>query len=412
MKNEAASLNELQGAISAAGWSAAEQTLNDPRAQILCGWEQVRYAQGMLVQLSRRTGQLGATDWLDHFLASPDSRAKTPYLVLISNPVTPPKAFDPAYGLAEDLAGAVLLYEYRFAGCGTRVFATDDMIGIRTVIAPKERRVEVAHLAIRALMQTGAIMALISLDSAMAALGRRATADVVAYRLQIRQRRTPRYLALHATLDRTLTSLGKHTRRNLRYYRRKAELELGLAFVPCVQMKRSEFLDVDRNSMNPTPEEVANWRFDLIEQRLNSPNVLFCGLQAADGSWVSLAGGRRNDRTTEIDWQVNLTGFPRYSLCTVMRSYIIENEIARGAERLVFEGGTSHPMRFGFTEEETTDLLAVRRLSVRAWILKTLSRWIFPQKNFLGAALRHFHTEVPRPSQEHPASPDELADAA
>ena len=52
---------------------------------------------------------------------------------------------------AEQLCGAVLLYEYRVAGLATGVFATDDMIGVRTVIAPAEIRAEVAGRAIRSL---------------------------------------------------------------------------------------------------------------------------------------------------------------------------------------------------------------------------------------------------------------------
>jgi hypothetical protein len=212
----------------------------------------------------------------------------------------------------------------------------------------------------------------------------------------MRKRRTPRHLELGETLDETLSHLGKHTRRNLRYYRRRLVAELGAQFVPEVEMGRREFLDLNRRSTNPAPERVANWHFDLMERTAGSPSTMFSGLRAADGHWLSLAGGRRHGDTTELDWQMNATGFAHYSLCTAMRCWVIEHEINRGVRRLVFQGGTSHPMRFAFTEEQTTDLLAVRRLSVRAWLLRKFSRWVFPEKNFLGAALRDFRSEDPR----------------
>jgi hypothetical protein len=388
----------------------AEQSLNAPAVQIVRGFEQVRLAKSMLVQLSIRTGQIGAMDWLDYFLDSPDSRAKTPYLIMIGQSNV---SVDTPLSCAEQLCGAVLVYEYRFAGLSTRVFATDDMIGVRTVIAPPEIRAEVAGRAIRYLMQMGAVMALVTLNGPGAPLSRRSGAEVIAYRMEKRRRWTPRYLELRPTLDDTLGLLGKHTRRNLRYYRRKLETDFGAEFVQDIQMSRQEFLEMNRLSTNPAPDDVANWRYDLIDRRNRSAehtiewdSTMCSGLRAADGRWLSLAGGRRHAQTTELDWQLNLAGLPRYSLCTAMRCYVIENEIARGAKRLVFEGGTSHPMRFAFTKEETTDLLAVRRFSVRAWLLKHLSRWVFPEKNFLGAALREFRSEEPRPDRSRASSQD------
>jgi hypothetical protein len=411
MKDEAVIPLEFSPSIIAGiKRTPAEQFLNAPVVQIVRGFEHVRLAKPMLVQLSVRTGQMGAMDWLDYFLDSPDSKVKTPYLIIIGQPdVDSAEPLKPA----EQPFGAVLVYEYRFAGLGTRVFATDDMIGVRTVIAPAEIRAEVAALAIRYLMQMGAVMGLVTLNGPGGPISRRSGAEVIAYRMAKRRRWTPRYLELSPTLDGTLSLLGKHTRRNLRYYRRKLEADLGAEFVPDLQMRRQEFLEMNRRSTNPAPEHVTNWRYDLIERRTPPTDrtmacdpTMFCGLRAADGRWLSLAGGRRHGQTTELDWQLNLAGLARYSLCTAMRCYVIENEIARGAKRLVFEGGTSHPMRFAFTEEETTDLLAVRRFSVRAWLLKHLSRWVFPEKNFLGAALREFRSEEPRPDRSRASSQD------
>ena len=92
-----------------------------------------------------------------------------------------------------------------------------------------------------------------------------------------------------------------------------------------------------------------------------------------------------------------------------MRAFLLEHEIARGTKRLVFEGGTPHPMRFAFTRGQTVDLLAIRRHSLRAWLLRRFADRIFPQKNFLRAALKDFSSDPP---QEVRQSRRDLADAA
>ena len=357
------------------------------------GRDAVLAMQDVLVEMSRRTGQAGAMDWLDYFMRSPDSLAKTPYLLLVGQGVG--EGPDPAR--VDGVRGAVLVYEYRAAGRGTRVFATDDMLGIRTVIAPAESRTQVAEIAIRELIRCGAVMALVSLDGGVGE-PEKGGGDP-AYRTMRRTRWTPRYLELKRTLDETLSQLGKHTRRNLRYYRRRVEADFGAQFVPEVEISLEDFLELNRNSTNPAAEDVARWRYSL--QRADARGLtMLAGLRAEDGRWLSLIGGRRYAQTTEIDWQLNVAGLPRYSLSTVMRNYVLEHEALRGTRRLAFEGGTPHPMRFAFTNAMTADILAVRRMSARAWLLKKFSRWIFPEKNFLAAALREMRPGIvhePRP---------------
>jgi hypothetical protein len=301
---------------------------------------------------------------------------------------------NPAAATVDDLRGAVLVYEYRFAGRGTKVFATDDMIGVRTVIAAEEARVAVAEIAIRKLMRMGAVMSLISLDGASERRSGPASAKSSPYITLKRTRVTPRYLAVGPSLDATLATLGDDTRRNFRRYRRRVEAELGAEFIPRVRMGWQEFQELNRRSTNPADGDVVGWRYGLIERSGSGPETMFAGLRAADGRWLSLVGGRRYGKTTELDWQMNLAGLPRFSLCTAMRAYLLEHEIARGTKRLVFEGGTPHPMRFSFRCAATTDILAIRRQSTRAWVLRRFSKWIFPQKNFLASALREMREEA------------------
>ena len=152
-------------------------------------------------------------------------------------------------------------------------------------------------------------------------------------------------------------------------------------------MNREQFFAMNRASTNPLSEEVAVWRYETMAK--NTRPVL-CGLRDEDGRWLSLLGGFRRGSALHIDWQLNLSGLPRYSLTTVMRAFLMEYEIAQGSSKLVFEGGTPHPMRHSFACVSAVDVI-VQRKSLGAWLLRKLSRWIFPPKNFLGHTLRDEH---------------------
>lgn len=356
-----------------------------PAVHLVCGREAVLQMQGLLVELSRRTRQAGAMDWLDHFVSSPDSLKKTPHLLLVGWNSGAGSLPEPGAMTPDDVQGAVVIHEYRFAGRGTNVFATDDDSG--AVIAARGSRVAVAESAIHRLMMLGAVTVLISLDGGVEEEMKR-SAGWPDYRTAMRTRTVPHHLHLAGTLEETLARLGSHTRRNLRLYRRRAEDDLGAEFVPQVEMDREDFLEMNRRSLNPAAEEMVRWHFGLMERPMRHRQTMFAGVRDRDGRWLSLIGGRRQGETVEIDWQMNLGGLPRYSLSTVTRAFLLEHEIARGTRRLVFRGGTPHPMRLSFASVERTDLLAVRQWSARAWGLRHFSQQLFPPKNFLGAALR------------------------
>jgi hypothetical protein len=351
-----------------------------PTVGALRGQRAVAAMQRMLVELSLRTGQTGAMDALEQYLGTQSAQKKQPYLLLVGLR----DGVEPIVATADDLDGAVLIFEYRVAGCGTRVFATDDVTGEHTVIAPLEIRTWVAEMACRKLLQMGAIAAVISLLSGTEATRRPIGEGSVACRIATRKRSEPRYLALSDTFDSTLATLGDDTRRNLRRYRRRLERDFGASFVANVEMSRDEFLAMNGASTHPLEDAVAAWRYNLLAE-VREP--VFCGVRAAGGQWLSLLGGRRRPGVIDIDWQMNLAGLPRYSLSTVMRSFLLEYEIARGTGRLMFVGGTPHSMRHSFVSADAVDVLVQQR-SASAWLLRKLSRWIFPGKNFLGQALR------------------------
>jgi hypothetical protein len=347
--------------------------------EVLRGRRAVLAQRNLLIELSQRTGQAGVMDALEVWLGAPTASTKIPCLVLVgTRDATHPGT------AADDLDGAVLLYEYTFAGRGTGVFATDDLNGERTVLAPAGMRAEIAEIACRTLLENGAKVALVALTGDTEAARRPVTEAGPACRIAIRKRLVPRYLPLAATFESTLATLGKHTRRNLRYYRRKLEADMAVQFVARVQMDREQFLAMNRASINPSPDDVAAWRYQSMAQL---PDPIFHGLRSADGRWLSLVGGRRQADAVDIDWQMNLAGLPRYSLSTVMRAFLLEYEIAQGTRKLLFEGGTPHSMRHSFACTDAVDVIVERRCA-KAWLLRRFARWIFPEKNFLGQALR------------------------
>ena len=75
-----------------------------------------------------------------------------------------------------------------------------------------------------------------------------------------------------------------------------------------------------------------------------------------------------------------------------MRTFLLEAEVARGTERLLFYGGTSHSMRHSFAQEAVCDVI-VRRRSLRARALLSMCRLVSGERsvtgrvNFLAEAL-------------------------
>jgi hypothetical protein len=339
----------------------------------------------MLVGLSERCGQRGAMDHIELFLSSPLNEGKVPHLVMLtSRPATAPERLS-----ADDVEGAAVLYEYQAMGRGSGVFVTDDGAGTRTVIAAPEDRAEFAVKACEHMMRRGALITLMSykevvpverMDLLIAGLTQRSGR---VWGTQQREMHT--YLTIEPTLDETLAHLGKHTRRNLRYYRRRAEADLQTSFDPeagC-SMSREEFLKLDQESTHPVGAGAMQKRFDDLRRVKGS----FCvGVRDGSGRWLSLMGGRRHYALTEVDWQANRSGLEKYSLGTVMRAYFLEHEVELGTERLFFEGGTPHTMHHSFQTERAADVVAVSP-ALRARILRHFARFIFPEKNFLRQVL-------------------------
>jgi hypothetical protein len=336
---------------------------------LIRGREAVLENAPLLEQLALRCGQPGAMNWMQYFLAVPEFRWKTPYLVLLTHSKTEPRALR-----VENVRAAVLLFEYRLFGLPTRIFCTDDATGMRTVISRLEDRQTASVSAVRALVRRGAQIVMISRDDAGRIVGVPRLAGEHPL-LWARQRRPiARTLMLGPTYQSTLARLGKSTRFNLGYYRRRLLAKMPCEFVADARgmLSDADLRAINSGSLNPVTFELFKLQY---ASACHLPGGFLIGLRGPLGEWLSLIGGWRQGGATVLHWQQNASGYERSSLGTVMRSYFLENEIERGTRSLSFYGGTPHSMQNSFVAEEVTDLM-VRQLSWQAAILVALARMV------------------------------------
>ena len=358
-------------AVALPGRSKARLQLQ-PHVHIVSGRKAILALSDLLLRFAERCEQSGAMEDMSYFLSKPGFLKRVPRLMLIARS---------SELSAESLLGALLLFEYHVAGCGTGLFTTNDRSGRNTLVAPPNLRSQIAHFATQTLLKRGAHVAMITFREEPAAAVAMPTylPPRISSRWASRTREIAEYLPLEKTFDATLARMGQRTRSNMRYYRRRAEKELGCTFVPIVEITRANFLAFNRESMFAVPDAVATWRYDSL-QELAQP--LLMGMRDGDGRWLSIVGGRRFRAGSELLWQMNRDGLPLFSLSLVMRSYFMEHEIAAGSARFYIEGGTSHPIRHSFTTESLTDLTAMRR-SPFAFTVRKLARHVIPGDNEL-----------------------------
>ena len=355
-----------------------------------------------LQELAKRCGQTGEADQLAYFLSKPDALKKVPCLLLMTDAQA-----KPADGKAR-LEAAVLLFEYKSVfGLGLRVFSSSDGSGRRNVLAPAEARAQVAGMACRALLERGAQLIHLAFDDGYgdgrqacwceegiasrelpAGHAERELAEALAGTRGKRkinwaafEHEMPLYLKLEKTYDATLARIGARTRSNLRYYRRRSELELGCHFVAEARVALEELVAFNGLCTFAVSEEEVRRRFGVV-----GPGFFLCGIKDGEGDWLALLGGRKQNGFVEIDWQMNRADLPHLSLSTVMRAYLMEYEIGRGSRRLYFEGSTAHPIVRSFTKGRVMEL-TVKRDTLYVRLLERFASVVFPQKNYLAQML-------------------------
>jgi hypothetical protein len=322
-------------------------------SRVVRDWDEVLRLQPQLIALSARTGPEAAADYLAYFAGSPENRSKRPCLVVLCE-----SGLAAVSGPAVELpiVAAVLFYEYQIAGQGIGVFATWDYAGRRAVIAPREHMAAVVAAASSHLLRQGASLVLATCPSTTShKFISRSSSDRWAHRT----RQVSGYLPIAATAEETFDSMGRQTRRNLRACVRRAEKELQAAYVPDAlsAITFAELVRLNLDGTHPVSFDDMRDRYTRLKQ---ASGGFLAGVRRADGEWISVIGGRRYGRTMDIDWQVNNASYGKWSIGTLMRSYLIADCAEIGIQRLFFQGGTSHSMSHSFVEEKVVDYIMFR----------------------------------------------------
>jgi hypothetical protein len=172
-------------------------------------------------------------------------------------------------------------------------------------------------------------------------------------------------LHLGTSFDTFLRTLGRHTRRNFRYYRRRAKLN-GWRFIenlsPNEIMVALEQLATHQRTSHYRVSRLT--RFAEAVKRMHVP--CFMGLQALDGEWLSLIAGWHSGNRACVLFQLNRAGaqYDAASLSIALRSQYLERLIERGVEEVKFIGGCGGTLR-RYCELEQYELLTLRRAGWR-----------------------------------------------
>ncbi len=269
----------------------------------------------------------------------------------------------------DKLAAVALGSELVLCGCRMRLGVCGNVTGERGFFAvpgkTQEEKQRLVEACADAMMQTGLLGMVFKLKEVVGAGDevQRVERGVWSRTVGFAERIVHDTFRLGRTFDESVSTLGAHTRRNLRYYRRRSERELQCTFLPVLegQELRKALVELQCFTDDPVRPGIAKNR---IAQVSRDPQAFCMAVRGADGRWLSWLSGWRVGRCTTIDWQCNRSEMQRYSLSTVMRSYLVEHESLLGQSELHFLGGTPHSMHLGFREESCTDLLMVRHAAL------------------------------------------------
>ncbi|MCU1314027.1 MAG: family N-acetyltransferase, partial [Acidobacteriaceae bacterium] len=147
------------------------------------------------------------------------------------------------------------------------------------------------------------------------------------------------WLPLAPTYEAFHKQLGSHTRRNLRYYRRKTE-ELGYEFRKDLSLE--EYLH-HLQPLNRVADFPSFRERDRRDRRFFQQfrTRLLVGLADAEGRFVSLLAAVRSGNHLHVLTQLNDLSLRRLSLSVVLRSYLIEHAIGEGVTDIHFMNGAS-----------------------------------------------------------------------
>jgi hypothetical protein len=257
---------------------------------------------------------------------------------------------DPAYFLActdsvrrscsvacwrgSELAGVLYAFEHYVGGIGTGYALAGDYSGRGGLVACPAARRAVASAAVDHLMRHGIHCLHLRFSPAPGSAPDLGNRRSVHFHETIPGDRLP----LAPTYEQFLATIGKHTRRNIRHYTRRAAAH-GIAFDPAVP--EPEYTAAVRRLSQAAEFPIVGRRLArdlrLIEQYRGDRFALRDGC----GQIVAVLCGFSVNHRFYLLSQVNDARLSPYSLSLVLRGLTIEHLIERGHRELQFMGGTS-----------------------------------------------------------------------
>jgi len=151
-------------------------------------------------------------------------------------------------------------------------------------------------------------------------------------------------LELGPSYEAFLEKLGKRTRRNFRYYRRRLEAE-GHTYVegiPPAEFERAAYKLLEKDVVGAYRDGIHR----CLGMLATVKDPVYVGLRHRNGEWLSILGGWRERDYGVVFFQMNNDrDFPQSALCVALRGYMIEALISARIPSLLFWGGVGPPLR-------------------------------------------------------------------
>jgi len=329
---------------------------------VLRGERRVRQYEPEIQELRQRVGLIeNPLLSLDFFLGRVKLfPANQPVVLLVRSP--------------ERLEAAIYLYDMKWLGMPTGYFRSfDHLTGESCVVAPEHSRLALLQVAFYRLFERREVRvawATVGAAEPIANSQQRQTGTRFEVSSHCREHR----LLLAESFEATLGRFGQHTRRNLRYYRRRAEKDLDAVFhseLSSAQGKQA-LEQLSQSAFQPFPFSLAEWRrMDALLR--TQPGFFAIGLRSGE-QWLSYLAGIRSGGQTYVLMQINHNGFSRYSLSTVLRSHFFEHEILRGQTQIKFVNGTCALFQ-RVCEPDTCVTVSARRGLMAFVVSKFIAPW-------------------------------------
>jgi hypothetical protein len=307
-----------------------------------------------------------------HFLTDTDS-TRRPHAV--------------ACWMGDDLIGILFATCYHMLGVPTGYAFSGDFTGRGSLLARPEHKALIIEAAVCCLMRNGVHSLRMRIDSAASM----AAVFPDCHVQQFADRVPGDRLALPDTYDGFLSTLGKHTRRNIRYYTRRA-ITAGIVF-------DSQASDEDYAAAIDQLNRVADFPNTNLElERAKRLLALHGGsrflLRDQSGEAIAALSGFSKEGRFYLLAQLNHGQLRNLSLSLVLRGRVIDHLIATGHTELQFMDSSSRSLgRFCAPQDHCT-LFVDRRRSI-----------MVPFKMLVGRAIDLFAScEWPVPTVMEPLS--------